>query len=268
MELGLSELEASICLVLQGDPGLTGYAIAKRLGKAVPNVYRGISSLKGKGGIIGDSTRPTEVFSVVPLEEFTSRIMSSLSNKIDAVERAFGDTESIPPESGVYKLSQADQVIEKAVSMINTAEKVLSVFVDSDLLDRLAPYFSAASRRGVKIAVRCYEPAEIEGCDVYLWKRRPEMEIWKGEILCLAMDGSEVLISFLGNRQNKVTIFWIKNLFLSMLFHQGMSSGIIHGRLITGLDEGISAEKLLEEMQNLTEKHFYTISQILLQRYL
>lgn len=261
MELGLSELEASIYTVLLGNPGLTGYGIAKKLGKAVPNVYRGVSSLKGKGGILGDSTSPTEVYSVILLKEFTNRLKSQLARKIDAAETAFKGSEIVSPRNGLYTINQAGQVMEKAIAIAGAAEKSISVFADKNLLAQLAPFFTAASNRGVRVIIRCYEKTEVEGCDLFLWERRPERDQWSGQILCITADGSQALVSFvgLGDRQNSVKGFWIRNPLLALLLHQGMASGIIHGRLISGIKDGFSAETLLEEMKTLTQKHVYSI---------
>ena len=258
-ELGLSELEASIYILLLGEPGLTGYAVAKKLGKAVPNVYRGISSLRGKGGLIGDATESTEIFTAIPIKEFTHRISSALKGKINHAEQVFKDSPAVVPEGGVFKIVDAGQIIAKAVALITSAEHALSIFADSDILHTLKTEFIAAAAKGVSVSVRSYdEVIEAEGCDIFMWPRRDEREPWGGQILSITADGAEAIVAYIPTKST-ASGFWVKNPFLVTLLQQGMASGIIHGRLITGMLAQTSADKLLDEMQLLTAKHVYGI---------
>ena len=51
---GFSDLEANAYINLLQEPGITGYRVAKNLGKPVANTYKALDSLIKKGLIIAE----------------------------------------------------------------------------------------------------------------------------------------------------------------------------------------------------------------------
>jgi len=67
----------------------------------------------------------------------------------------------IRPASGddrVYQLGDADQVIERARAMLASAKMVVLADAFPKVLPNIAPQLESAAKRGVKVAVRVYEP--------------------------------------------------------------------------------------------------------------
>jgi len=69
-DLGLNNLEAEIYLTLLKESDLTGYKIAKILGKQRSNIYKAIESLLQKGAILINEQNNSNIYSAIPITSY------------------------------------------------------------------------------------------------------------------------------------------------------------------------------------------------------
>src|SRR5882724_6196485 len=81
MALGFTALEAGIYTTLLRKSPITGYGIAKELGKPAANTYKAIESLQTKGAIIVDDGESRLCRAVAPEEVFGQLERSFADNK-------------------------------------------------------------------------------------------------------------------------------------------------------------------------------------------
>lgn len=259
MDVGLSDLEARIYIVLLSESGLSGYRIAKTLGKTIPNVYRALHSLRSKGAVVLDDSSGTELYSAITLASFLKRQKVNLESRILAVEESFKDLDELPGDDGIYRLDNIEQVIMKASDMLDSSGSQVVVIADPLPLGMIQSHLSDAAERGVGVMVRSYFPVTIAGCDVFTWLRRTKRQPWPGQWLSIVADGSQLITAFIAGEDRITNALWTNNRYLSLLLHHGMSSDIIHGRALTMVREGVSPDRVVEEILRLTEKHVFTI---------
>jgi biotin operon repressor len=259
MDVGLSELEARIYIVLLGESGLSGYRIAKNLGKTIPNVYRAIHSLRNKGAIVLDGSSGTELYSALPLGSFLHQQRTGLESRIRAVEESFSGMQEPPEEEGIFRLENLQQVIMRCSDMLESATDLAVVAADPLPLGMIQSDLESAAGRGIRILVRSYFPVTIEGCEVYTWIRRADRKSWPGQWLSIVADGSRLLTAFVLGGERVANALWTNNRYLSLLLHHGMSSDIILGRVLGLLQEGEQPESVIRELLELTERHVFSI---------
>ena len=103
--MGLTVLEAEIYTHLLKDSPLTGYGVAKALGKPTANVYKAIESLADKGAVVVDDGG-TRVCRPVEVKDFLSRLERDFRRHKREAQRSLGrlpgpgeDTPSFVPDS-------------------------------------------------------------------------------------------------------------------------------------------------------------------------
>jgi predicted transcriptional regulator len=259
MDVGLSDLEARIYIVLLSESGLSGYRIAKTLGKTIPNVYRAIHSLRSKGAITLDKSSGTELYSSLPLENFLKQQSIGLDSRIRAVRDSFQDMQELPEEEGIFRLENIQQVIMKSSEMLASATDLAVVIADPLPLGMIQSDLENTGSRGIRVLVRSYFPVTIRFCEVYTWIRRAERKAWPGQWLSIVVDGFQLLTAFILGEERVANALWTNNRYLSLLLHHGMSSDIILGRILNMINEGESADVMIRELVELTEKHVFSI---------
>ncbi len=259
MDVGLSDLEARIYIVLLSESGLSGYRIAKILGKTIPNVYRAIHSLRSKGAIILDKSTGTELYSALPLESFLQQQRAALESLIRSVQDSFQDMQELPEEEGIFVLENIQQVIMKSSEMLASASDLAVVIADPLPLGMIQSDLENAGSRGIRILIRSYFPVSIKFCEVYTWIRQTERKAWPGQWLSIVVDGCKLLTAFILGEDRVANALWTNNRYLSLLLHHGMSSDIILGRILNLIHEGKSADDMIRELATLTERHVSSI---------
>jgi sugar-specific transcriptional regulator TrmB len=259
MDVGLSELEARIYIVLLQESGLSGYRIAKTLGKTIPNVYRAIHSLRSKGAIVLDDSTGTELYSALTLDSFLQQQRVALDSRIRAVQESFVEMQELPEEQGIFRLENIQQVVMKTTEMLDSAAELAVVIADPLPLGMIQSDLEDAGARGIRVLVRSYFPVSIDNCEVYTWIRRTERKSWPGQWLNVVVDGSQLLTAFILGEDRVANALWTNNRYLSLLLHHGMSSDIILGRILSMVHDGVSSDDMVRELIELTERHVFSI---------
>jgi len=260
-ELGLTDLEARIYILLTKQPKLSGYRVAKILGRSVPNIYNTLSAMAKKGLVLTSLKGTTNIYIPTPLEEYLeqhTRNAERLMNRTRQVFKGMNASES-NPSTGIYQLENTEQVLEKARKLISNATGRITITADRFPLLHLSAFLAEASGRGVNVLVNSYSHIAIPECDVILWNRRPDRKPWPGNWLILVADGSELVVSFFSMDAKVVNAIWADNQYLSLVLHHGRSADTVLAAVLNMLKNDVPVEQLKAETLRLTEKHIFGI---------
>jgi len=206
-------------MALVREPGSTGYKIAKALGKPVPNTYKILEVLESRGAVLLDDSGKSRLYSAVPIDEYIEQKVYGLKFNGEILKKELQNLSSTPPEEGVYRLSNVNQVYAKATTMIANAKSNLLIDADTLPMARLKQQIEAAAARGVTVLLHCHdEDSTFEGCDII---RSCKLD-WPGDWLVVLIDGVEYLISILAEGEAYVhQAVWSKNPFIAPCIYQG-----------------------------------------------
>ncbi|MFN3669537.1 MAG: TrmB family transcriptional regulator [Brevundimonas sp.] len=226
--LGFTELEGRLyCALLEGGPA-TGYRIAKRIGKAPPNVYQGLASLTQKGAVLFDDAEPRTWRAVRP-PELLAAVGGAFESRRAEAKAALGGLLQPVADDRVYQISQPDQVIERARAMLEAAREIVLFDLFDAPLAALRPALEAAVARGARVAGLAYgeaaAPAGVRLCRAS--GARAARARWPGAQLSLVVDAAEHLVALMAHDLSAVRhAVWSDSAYLSCLQHSGLSAEI------------------------------------------
>ena len=239
--LGFSGIESLVyCFLLENSPA-TGYRVSQAIGKPTANTYNAIAALARRGAIVVDDSE-TRLCRAVPPSELLDR----LNREFEARRKQAGaELAKLRPASGddrVYQLTSIDQVLERSRAMLGAARRValLDLFPRAQKL--LEGDLQAAAKRGIKIAVRAYAPAQIKGVLIVVPDESEHiLSTWPGEHMSIAVDADQFMIALLTEDAQAVhQAIWSNSTFLACLQYNALQVEL----MLTG--EGSNGRKTLE----------------------
>ena len=243
IQLGFTQAEAEVYVALLRESPATGYRIATVLGKATANTYKALRSLTDKGAVLteeGDGS----MFRAVPAKELLRRFTRAFEGQRDVTEAALERIGMPADDFGVYRLTDPEQVLQRAREMLARVRQVALITAFPGPLSRIAPDIEAAAARGVDIGVKAYAPIEIRGVDLVV---STQGQLWlqeiPGEELVLATDAEEHLVA-LFDGDSVFQAIWSASPFLGQVHHNGMALEHHATKLARAIQEGASSKKL------------------------
>jgi sugar-specific transcriptional regulator TrmB len=251
IELGLTALEADIYVALLKNSPVTGYAIAKSIGKPVANVYKALETLESKGAVEIERSRAKQI-RPTPWKQFLHTLELRFRKNRDQVSEGLRNLPGPERDARIYHLREADQVLGKASQLLNSAKTVALIDAHWTRLHELKPLIRNSIDKGVTVALKVYDEFEIQGADVVL---DPKSEIihsrWPGQWIVMTVDGSQLLLALLTTHSSRVVqAVWSSSPFLSWIYHSSLHHEISLTSLYKRLEDGESFESLqyLEEL--------------------
>lgn len=222
METGLTELEAKIYLILLKENKVTGYQVAKALGKPSPNIYKALNNLVKKGAAREDNSNHNKYFSAVPVKEYITQLQEGLEfekNKLESskktLELVLSQSSTKTTDEGIYKLKTLPQVISKTKEMINKASQQIIITSVDSIISNFAAELKSASANGISILVQGNKKHLIENIN---WvNTHNDLANLSHDLLNIAVDGKESLFCIINKAQNEVMdSYWVNNRYLSI----------------------------------------------------
>ncbi|MBI1212578.1 MAG: TrmB family transcriptional regulator [Alphaproteobacteria bacterium] len=226
--LGFSEIESLIyCFLLKESPA-TGYRISHAIGKPTANTYKAIAALAQRGAIVVDDAQNRLCRAVLP-SELLDRLDRDFGTRRKQAETQLAKIRPATNDDRVYQLSDVEQVLERARTMLGQAKSIAIADAFPNILRQIAPNLEAAAKRGVTVAVRTYEPAKLKGVAVLLAGEAPRiLRTWPGEQLNIVVDAEQYMLALLTKGAEAVhQAIWSNSTFLSCLQHNGLASELI-----------------------------------------
>jgi len=256
VELGLTGLESEIYKFLVENSPATGYRIANGIDKPMANTYKALRSLMAKGIVMAEQGT-ARAFRAVPTVLLLARLEKRFHEMKTLAEAELASLRPAAEDEKIYRLYTAPQVYERLREMLRRSEKIILLDLFPSALAELKDDILAATRRGVNVLLKLYQPAEVPGCLAVVTPRGAEiMDLWPGVGINGIADGRELLIAFLSNRATEVhDALWSRSLVISANFHSAMLSEI----MLLAMQEGLGFQKnkepkMLRRMQALQKE--------------
>ena len=225
--LGFTETEALIyCELLKASPA-TGYRLAQAIGKAPANTYQALSALVQKGAAMVDESGGKS-FRAVPPAELLSALAGAFEARRAAAAEALERLARPAEDDRIYQIKSADQVMQRALAMIEGAREILLFDLFPEPLETLRPALEAAAARGVVVAGTAYGPGadrpapfiQARGAD-YVFRR------WPGRQVMVVADAREHLTALLSRDGRQVLhAVWSDSAWLACAAHNNLASEV------------------------------------------
>lgn len=231
-QLGFTELEATVYAYLVQHSPATGYRIARAIGKPVSNTYKAIEALQRKGAVLVDETG-NRMCRALPPEDLLEQAERTFRQRHGEAKRALGRLPRARHDEGVYGLASREQVYDRCRKMLSRAKAVALLDLFPGPLADLLPEIRACARRGVAVAVQVYETTTIPGVEtVRHGQADTVLQKWNGHWLNCAIDGAELLISFMARDGNAVhQAIWSRSPFLCTVYGSALGAELLASRL-------------------------------------
>lgn len=243
--LGFTDLEAEVYVSLIKESPATGYRVAQSIGKAAANVYKAIESLQQKGAVLVDEGA-NRLCRAVPAEELLAQLERSFQRRRLEAANALASLRAAPEDDRVYQLQSVEQVFERCCRMLESCEKVAILDLFPKPLEELRAKIEETARRGIRVLVKAYEPAELAGVDVAVHPQgRLTVRRWPGHWLNVVTDGREHMLAFLtADSRGLHQAIWSGSAYLSWVYHSAVAAELILAAVQRGLDDGATVAKL------------------------
>jgi len=226
--LGFSEIESLIyCFLLKESPA-TGYRISHAIGKPTANTYKAIAVLAQRGAIVVDDAE-NRLCRAVPPAELLDRIDRDFGARRKQAESQLAKIRPASNDDRVYQLTDVDQVLERARTMLAGAKAIVLVDALPKMFAAIATHLEAAAKRGVTVAVRAYEPVKLKGVSILVPTDAARiLDLWPGEQLNIVVDAEQYMLALLAKDAQAVhQAIWSNSTYLSCFQHNGLSSELI-----------------------------------------
>jgi len=228
VRLGFTALEAEAYTWLLGEPGATGYRIAKGIAKPVSNTYKALESLQHKGAILVDDDE-NRLWRAVPAEELLHQLERGFAADRAEAGRALARVARPTGDDRVYALHAASQVMERARTMLRSARQIVLIDGFPGALAAIRPEITAAVARGVDVAIKVYRPIELGGAETFVAPDGASVVArWPGEWLNLVVDGAEHLLAMFDPTLREVRqAIWSGSPYLSWIYHSALAAELV-----------------------------------------
>lgn len=154
-ELGFSEYEAKVYLVLLRQSPSTGYEISKASGVPTSKIYENLQRLKNKGLIFSTEDKPDQAKKYIPIDpqELCSLLSRKIKRNLDQVAAALANSEPPKESSYVWAISGRDAVLAKGENLIQQAKKTVLLSAWDEDLEPLLDALEKAAKHKVRIAI-------------------------------------------------------------------------------------------------------------------
>jgi sugar-specific transcriptional regulator TrmB len=252
LPFGFTELEAEAYVFLLRESPATGYRVAQAIGKPVANTYKAVESLHKKGAILVDSGA-NRLCRAVPAEELLARLERGFQKNRRQAAKTLARLRGAQDDERIYQLQSREQVFERCHQMLERAQQMLAADVFPDPLDEIKANLESTATRGVKVAIRAYQPAIVAGAEVFVDPAGAStLKRWPGQWLNLVVDGQEFLLAFLNSDGKHVhQAVWSSSVYLSWVYYSAVFAELSLGALRQCLQQGATTA----EMRRTLEQH-------------
>lgn len=250
LDLGYTALESEVYVLLLQEGPLTGYRVAQGLGKPAANTYKALESLAQKGAVTLDDSEK-RIYSPVPAEEFLRQLDRRYASRREQAREALSGLEHSRRDDRIYRLATREQIAERCQSILERSEFAVLIDGDSGFLSDLRSAIEEASKRGVQVLIKAYEPLEIVGARVIERVRPEEIRAGvPGESFVLDADGKEYLLARLEEDGSVHHAIWTQAVTLAF---QGYM-GLINEFTLTSMMNCLRTETSVEELREAFDR--------------
>jgi sugar-specific transcriptional regulator TrmB len=254
-DVGFTGVEAAAYLALLQEPGATGYRVSRLIDKPVPNTYKALDSLAGKGAVMLDDSARGRSYTAVAIGEYLEAQKRSLDEQRKLVEAELASATATPVAGGIFQLNSAAQVYERVRGMLEAAKSVALVDAYPTPLRDITPAIKAAAKRKVNVLVLGYAPLTVEGCEIIApEKEAADLSYWDGDWLNVAVDWDEYLYSLI--KKDGVGVHravWSGDAYLAVNAYNGLLNECVLRRVFQLIRAGKQEAEIRAEVNRLSK---------------
>lgn len=248
--IGFNELEATAYAFLVENSPVTAYRVAQGIGKPVANTYKAVESLKEKGAVLIDETG-NKLCRALPPTELLRKIEKRFHRQQQKAKKILSRLRPVEGDDGIYSLNTTRDVFDTCVSMLERAEEIVLIDAFPQSLENLRDCLTETAKRGVRVTAQIYAPLDFPEIEhVVSSAADATTERWRGQWLCLVIDGAEYLFAYLDEDGSKVRqAIWSRSAFLAWIQYGNMASALLASELERLIKLGTSQEELLRTIR-------------------
>lgn len=248
--LGFSQYESACYMALVSNHPVNGSQLSKHSGIARSRIYDVLRNLISKGYVIEVNAGQ---YAPLPSDELVRRLKRSFGSNIEAFENQITVASQKDAFEFVWTITGYENVMEKAMEMIKTAEKEIYVRLFPKSYRHLDEYLTQADKRGVKIRyIAMGKVAKKFDIQVIHPDHEHLQQIIGGRSIEVITDKSEALVGiFETGKEDISAINWTRNRWFILANRDSLRHDFYHCFL----------EKILDQHQDPTddEKRIYKI---------
>lgn len=250
-EMGFTALEADIYLHLLQHGATTGYAVAKAIGKAVANTYKGIESLRAKGAVEVSDSDKSRTCRAVSWRTFLDSQRRAYEANLDELESALESLPDAEDDEAVYQLDNPDRVLAAAIEAIEGAKTIIFGDIEPAALPSVKPALERAAARGVEVRIKIYEPAKIDSAHITLRVRGTEVYARTKDVgFHINVDGrTDVLALFNHDMNSILQAFTTKSALMNMKHY----CALLYELTLTDIKQNLRAGDVAAAIKNLDD---------------
>ena len=249
-QLGFTALETDIYLALLRYGDMTGYAVAKQVGKVVANVYKALESLHQKGAVL-QLQQDQKRYAAVPWRQLLDHEQRKFSQTLSELATELESLPAPDAQEGVYQLKNPDQLLYDSRQLCRDAQGLLLADLQPAAVPLLAEELVAAASRGVEVRVKIYEPAELQGVHLTLRANGREVYGKTADVsFKLVADGNNFVIGLLSADLSRVIQAFKSR---SALLNMSLFCGLTYELILTELKQSLAQNDLARSQQILAD---------------
>jgi len=195
VEIGFSEYEAKAYLALLRKSPVTGYELSKLSGVPRSMIYEVVGKLTARGAALTLRTGGTTKYAPVPAAEFLDQLHREREELIASLKDDLATLTSAPDLEYVWNIEGHENIMGKAMEMIDQAETRVYLALLPATFPALQPALEGAIGRGVQVVIYTTGDIDLPGGQLVVASMSEEALSQAGGLgLILVIDGEEVLI--------------------------------------------------------------------------
>jgi sugar-specific transcriptional regulator TrmB len=196
VKIGFSEYEAKAYVALLRESPVTGYQLSKLSGVPRSMIYEVVGKLTARGAAMTLRTGGSTKYAPVPAAEFLDQLHREHEELTDSLKDHLAVLTSAPDLDYVWNIEGHENIMAKAMEMIDQAKTRVYLAVLPATFPDLQPALEEAIGRGVRVVIYTTNGLDLPGGQVVIAHVSEETLGQAGGLgLILVMDGEEVLVA-------------------------------------------------------------------------
>jgi len=196
VKIGFSEYEAKAYVALLRKSPVTGYELSKLSSVPRSMIYEVVGKLTARGAAMTLHTGGSTKYAPVPADEFLDQLQREQEELFGSLRQELTAFASAPDLEYVWNIEGHDNIMGKAMEMIDQAKSQIYLALVPATFPALQPALEEAIGRGVRMVIYTTGELDLPGGQVVVAPLSEEaVSRVEGLGLVLVVDGEEVLIS-------------------------------------------------------------------------
>jgi Cd2+/Zn2+-exporting ATPase len=195
VKIGFSEYEAKAYVALLRKSPVTGYELAKLSGVPRSMIYEVVGKLTSRGAAMELRTGRATKYAPVQADEFLDQLQREQEKLVSSLRDDLTTIASAPDLEYVWNIEGHENIMAKAMEMIDQAEERIYLTLVPDTFPALRPGLDQAIERGVRVVVYTTQNLDLPGGQVVVARVAAQaLDQARGLGVILVVDGTEVLV--------------------------------------------------------------------------